>query len=1521
MMAQGTPLARNLSEPQARIVARVDENVRLKLPGNTHPLARPEFDRGAVSAELPMQRMMLVLKRSPEQQQRLDEYIASLQDKHSANYHRWLTPEEFGAQFGVATKDIDTVTAWLNSHGLTPERVNNGRGVIEFSGTAAQVENAFHTEIRAYTVGGARHYANAVDPQIPAALIPVVAGVAALHNFVSRGSAHIVAGGSGVKAAGSTTKPAFTFFDQLGNIGHALVPADLQTIYNAAPLLSGANKISGSGQKIAVAARSNISAYDLSEFRALFQPFARQDAFEIVVNGPDPGMTYDEDMVEATADAEYAGAMAPDARIVLIVSASTNDSDGIALSALYAVDNNVAPVLTVSYGACESALGTAGNQFYSALWEQAAAQGITVVVSSGDAGPAGCELPFASGDPGTPVVAARGAVVNGLASTPYNVAVGGTEFDENASEAYWAAQLSAAYGSALSYVPEAAWNESCSPYTCGASKSNFAAGGGGPSSCTTSSAGNNGKFTCSGHYRKPEWQAGAGVPSDGARDLPDISLAAAAHDGYVLCYGGSCSVDATDGSFDFYVAAGTSLSAPTFGGVMALVNQKTASLQGQPAAVLYGVAESQNASESQCDGSAPGHDFASCAIRDVTRGNSNVPCAGGSPGCSESTPGVYGTLPGYNAAPGYDMVTGLGSVNVANLVNNWTTDTRAPSLTRLNINSLAFKHGEQVNIAVSVTPQSGQGTPGGDVVILTNAKTPNNASVAQETLTNGVFNGPMGALPGGTYEVSARYGGDAHFATSVSPGVTVTVAPESSMTSLSMSAVSGSTLFPIQATVPYGSRIVINARASSASGIGVATGTLTFSGAVPTPGAPITQTMPLNDAGEIELSTVLLSLGEYGFSTTYSGDASLQASASKQVGLTVVKATPTVSATTNATSVGASAELEIHVAMSTTSLSWVAPSGTVRLMLGNTQLQAARVSGCTDAAGFACATAELNVPTSNINAGANALTVIYNGDDYYASASLSSPVIVNIAPAGTLPGATVNVAFSVTTPGGGNSAMVGDVVMLKATATHNSQAINAGTVTFYSGVRALGTVQVVGAHPAAGFTSGTATLKTRLPAGANSVTARYNGQGRTYQAAVSSTVVVTINGSVATTSQLSATENQTALSSYDLSVSVLGSSTAPPAGLVTFHNNTANTIVGQAALKALAVPLALMSTQSVAIDSQPFSDGVAVASPDLNGDGILDAVTANSADNSISVLLGNGDGTFAPARQFPLDSAPTQIIILDVNQDGIPDIALATMAGAVNVLWGNGDGTFRAGQSFPVTNPPLGIVQGDFNGDGIADLAVYSAITPSIYASPCVFVLLGNGDGTFSAPQTYLSGEVVTGLAVGDFTHDGTLDLITSGATGLFMLKGQGDGTFHLADDRPYDGSNNYALAQVSLPVTADFNGDGIADLAMVPAMTPYEVLVATGNADGSFQKTVALIPAGFSYSDTTIDQASVAIADVNGDGIPDIVQMLSGVSGGKTITGLYVYFGTATVASVTPIIFLHQSGAAMGLIPSPWRI
>ncbi len=447
------------AQSRDRITQPIDSRDTVPLPGNRHPLARPGYDRGAVPANQTLDRMVLVLAPDATQQNELDEMVEAEHNPSSPLYHHWITPAEYGSRFGISSHDLDQIQSWLIGEGLQVEEIPAGLRSIVFSGTAGQVSvAAFHTEIHAYSVNGEAHFANASDPEIPAALAGVVGGVASLHDFYSRPAL------ASLTLIGPTPAPSYTTGGS-----HYLAPADFATIYDLNPLY--ANSVDGTGGSIAVVARSNINLADVESFRSATGLPVNNPT--IILNGHDPGVLAGGEQTEATLDAEWSGALAKNAAVKMVVSAS-GASDGIVLSAQYIVNHNTAPVITTSFGSCEAANGSAGTQFWSALWQQAAAEGITSFGRRGRAiaGAAGC-------DAASEAMATLGQGVNAIGSSVYNVAVGGTEFNDTANPgSYWSGTGNAAtLESALSYIPELVWNTSGTV----AGGSDLWAGGGGTS--------------------------------------------------------------------------------------------------------------------------------------------------------------------------------------------------------------------------------------------------------------------------------------------------------------------------------------------------------------------------------------------------------------------------------------------------------------------------------------------------------------------------------------------------------------------------------------------------------------------------------------------------------------------------------------------------------------------------------------------------------------------------------------------------------------------------------------------------------------------------------------------------------------------------------------------------------------------------------------------------------------------------------------------------------------------------------
>jgi hypothetical protein len=855
--------------PRPLITQAVDESRLTTLKGNTHPLARPEFDLGTAPASLPMQRMLLVLKRAPEQETALRTLLDNQQDKSSPSYHQWLTPEQYGQQFGPTDTDLQTITAWLQSHGFQVGSTK-GRTVLEFSGTAGQVQEAFHTTMHKYIVKGEQHWANASDPQIPTALTGAVAGVLTLHNFLKKPAIRFSREAIPAKAIPGK-KPQVTFPPQNGQPAiNALAPTDYAVIYNINPVYGG-NPVNGGGDigtgiTIGVIGRSNLfnSGQDVHDFGNVVGAgngtLSANVNIGVILNGPDPGDLGGGEEAEATLDSTWSTAIAPGANVELVVSATTNTTDGIDLSETYIVENNLADVMTESFSACELYATDSQLAGASALAEQAAAQGITYFVSTGDDGAEGCD------DPST-APASYPISVNYLASTAFNVAVGGTMFNEDGDPSkYWTSSPPVAE-TAISYIPESVWNESS--LTNGLWSSSGGASAGNIQSGAGTTAG----------VPKPYWQSGVvGIPSDGVRDLPDVSLTAAGHDPYLLCLEGSCEPN-SQGQFFIYFVSGTSASAPSFAGIMALVDKQTQGTagyftrQGLANYVFYRLAATQSAYPSLCSGSNASTPPASnCVFNDVTVGNNVVPGEVGSD---------------YQAGSGYDLTTGLGSVNVANLVNQWGTVTFNPTTTTLALNpTINITHGSAVSVNMAVAPSTGTGRPTGDVSLLAENGPVDcfgpTAATDGRTLLNGSAVFSTYKLPGGgPYCVWGHYAGDATYAPSDSNIFMVTVSPEASTTALSVLTVDALGNQLNFTGGPFGSFVYLRADVAGQSGFGVATGSVTFLDG----GLPIVNgSLPLNGEGNTATPNGIVNFdtGTHTITASYSGDASFNPSITAQ---------------------------------------------------------------------------------------------------------------------------------------------------------------------------------------------------------------------------------------------------------------------------------------------------------------------------------------------------------------------------------------------------------------------------------------------------------------------------------------------------------------------------------------------------------------------------------------------------------------------------------------------------------------
>jgi len=759
----------SLSQAQTsdRITTSLYSGEMVQLKGNVHSLAKPEFDLGRADSSRLIEGISLVFHPSSAQQKDLDNFLKQLGDPTSPYYHKYLTPRQFGARFGLSRSDIATASGWLVSQGFSNIKVANNRNQIFFDGTIAQIESAFSVEMHSYLLNGVTHLANSDAPSVPAGLAASVTQVTHLNDFAPKPRAKV--------------KKNLTSYV---SGSHFLSPADFATIYDLQPLYSGG--FDGTGQKIAVVGQSTVKTTDLNNFRSA-AGLSASTVTMTLQGGTATECSGDEG--ESDLDIEWVGGVAKGAQITFVYAGlNTGDScTGSRVNSVwdalqYAVDHNVAPFISTSYGFCESGLGAAfagPNGTLEGWTKQAISQGQTITAASGDAGAADCD----TGASGT-----SGLAVDAPASLPEVTGAGGNEFTGDpagtvsgtapntkaAATQYWGASGTGSdvVSTALSYIPEEAWNDTSADNALSAS-------GGGASI----------------FYSKPNWQVGTGVPSDGKRDVPDLSVTASAdHDGYLVCStdtdATSCATGFRDSSANpgsFTVVGGTSAAAPTVSAILAIVNQYVGSSGLAPLnQTLYTL-----------PGNSPN------PFHDVTSGSNIVPCTQNSTGCPKTAPFQYG----FSAGAGYDQVTGLGSIDANNFAQVMkkapTTIAVSPSATNVNL-------GANVTFTATVTPS----TAGGMVNFYNNSST---TALGSGTLSNGTATFSTTNLPLGSNSVTASYGGDssdrisASAATQVNATTSFTLTP--SVTTLTVA--QGQTTGPVQIVVTSSAGFVVGSGSSA----------------------------------------------------------------------------------------------------------------------------------------------------------------------------------------------------------------------------------------------------------------------------------------------------------------------------------------------------------------------------------------------------------------------------------------------------------------------------------------------------------------------------------------------------------------------------------------------------------------------------------------------------------------------------------------------------------------------------------
>ncbi len=728
VMAAATLVAQT---PAPRIQAEASSSQMTVLKGSLHPLAQPQYDAGRVPAGTRFNGMSIFFGRSAAQQADLEGLLADQQNPNSPLFHQWLTPDQFAARFGMASSDLAKVENWLEQQGFSVESVSRSRNMIRFSGSAGQVEQAFQTQMHYYNVEGTRHFAPSTALSIPSAIAPTVLNVGNLSNFRPK-PMHI-----------RSPKPAFTS-SQSGSVFFA--PGDIKVAYDMNPLLSAATD--GAGQSIVVVGQSSIDVADIESFQTAASLTVKDPTLVLVPDTGNP-QTYAGDEGESDLDLQWSGAMAPGAEIIFVYVGDGTKADGSPFSVFdsiqYAVDQKIGDIISASYGSCETVIPTSFASAYEAIMSQGAAQGQTIVAASGDSGSTACWTGQTGA--GNPTQAQQVALaVSYPASSQYATAVGGTEISQANNNAYltqgqgyWAAQTSTdVITSALQYLPEVVWNDSAGSLQNGGGLS---ATGGGPSAL----------------FPKPSWQTGVtGIPSDSHRDVPDVALYSSPnYVGYLFCTSdqsdwqtgqtGSCVNGFRDNSTQglLTVAGGTSFATPIFAGMVAILNQQKAYVGGAGLInpTLYSLASNSTT-------------YAS-AFHDITSGNNFCPSAAG---CSAPS------TTSYSATAGYDLTTGLGSVDLANLAGAWpaSTSTLIGTTTAVSASNSSPNVGDSVTFTITVSATTGNTTPAGTLNLSVDGGTPTSVTLS----SNGTATYPTSFSTAGPHSLVAQYPGNSTYAAS-----------------------------------------------------------------------------------------------------------------------------------------------------------------------------------------------------------------------------------------------------------------------------------------------------------------------------------------------------------------------------------------------------------------------------------------------------------------------------------------------------------------------------------------------------------------------------------------------------------------------------------------------------------------------------------------------------------------------------------------------------------------------------------
>jgi hypothetical protein len=1371
-----------------------------------------------------------------------------LQEAHtpgSVSDHRWLTPEEFGRRFGAADSDVAAVEAWLELHGLTVNKVHPGRIAVEFSGTAGQVAEAFHTRMHRYGIPGKTFVANAADPQIPAALGEVIRGISPLHSLHAQPLVK-VRGKTGYDGKTHQATPEWTYPGAAGTV-YEMTPADFAVQYDLGPVYKAGT--TGGGQGIGILSASNV---DLSLVQAYEKLFGLPtNVPTIVVDGNDPGQT--SAATEAYLDLEQALAVAPGANAVLYTSAGSEVTDPLYTAGLRAVEDNLVSVISVSYGSCEAALGAGGNAAWAALWQEAAAQGITAFVAAGDAGSADCDNFDAQG------FAIGGLAVNGLASSPYDIAVGGTDLYYSSYAAgantldaqigsYWGATATNAPAvSLLRPVPEQAWNDAFGLNAADGgvydiNASTIVSGGGGASAAAL--------YPLSGAvsgYPKPGWQSGPGVPSDKVRDIPDVSLFAGDGENFVLypicARPGDCVNTNSGGAVIVTSVGGTSAAAPSMAGIQALVDEATKSRQGQANPVYYALA---------------GKTLTAKPFRDLTVGGNVVPCYQGTANCglssSGATKGNY-VETGFATTVGYDRATGLGSVDVANLISNWAGVAFRPSTTTLSVSPVAVAHGMPVAITATVAAKSGSGTPTGSVGLLSNDAVAGSNGLATLNLTGGMGAATLEDLPGGTYQLSAQYAGDGSFSESTSAPVTVTVTPEKATLNNSgwvLNPVDGD-IYPLSAGmwIPYGSTVYLDSQV-----VGVNEGQAAAGQTTPAMGAivftdktgttAVTGTAPLNGVGLAEWVPASLAVGSHAITAAFAGDASYGAATAMAANVNVFKGTTTISLQPMTTSVAAGSNVTVDLVMTSdyVSLSGSLPTGTVAITLGGqTMTVASPFRSWGTGAGVSL---EAVVTFTKVPAGILPLMASYSGDTNWNG---SSSLFGSVESLASLPAPVVTITAN------GSTFSPNQMVTLTGTVTGTANGkapTGSVAVSWEDGNALLSAALVAKSANSAGWS---VTFPAwQLANGTNALLAVFGGDGN-YSAQSSNPTGITLNGG-------------------DFSLLT----TTPEVAVVPGKAGTGTVLISPSSSAGAGYSGAVVISCSAPAG---ITCAAVTAAPNVGG-GVSDGITFNvaatvAAGTYPAVVTAVGGGHTHTAQILvtytPVTATPTFSPVAGTYA-AAQTVTIAD-GGAGAVVYYTTNGTTPTTASAMYTGPIAVSAAETLKAVAMATGSTLSAVGSAVYTITPPQATFTGGSGTLNFPLTVVgatsAAEVVT------FKNTGTVALTIAS----FSFAGTNASSFLISAKTCTTTLAAGASCTLSIACKPTVAGALTASLVAHDNAAGAPQTVALTGIGGSATPAVVLSPATLTFASTAVGSASAAqVVTVRNTGLVPVVLSSLAVSG-----------------------------------------